>query len=93
MTQDHKGPDPLDWDQLERYVVDRIRALASIDRSAHATLDAHRWAFVRADLLMPRLQRLMEFCEATDEITQGHDDDLSILAQSLANVRSTKGEP
>jgi len=32
MTQDHKGPDPLDWDQLERYVVDRIRALASIDR-------------------------------------------------------------
>ena len=92
MTQDHKGPDPLDWDQLERYVVARIRDLASIDRSAQATLDAQRWSFVRADLLMPRLQRLMEFCASTDEATQGHDDDISILAQSPATVCS-EGEP
>jgi hypothetical protein len=41
---------------------------------------------------MPRLQRLMEFCASTDEATQGHDDDISILAQSPANVCS-EGEP
>jgi hypothetical protein len=92
VTQDHKGHIPLDWDQLERYVVARIRDLASIDRSAQRTLSPQLWERVRAGLLMPRLQRLMEFCASTDEATQGHDDDLSILAESLAGVCSTEGE-
>ena len=92
MTQDPKGPNPLNWDQLEADVVARVRALASIDRSAQAILDDHLWAFVRADLLLPRLQHLMEFCTSTDAITQGRDSNLAILAESLANVCSTEGE-